>query len=150
MDFRIMNKLMKISCQILFIVLMLVSFSCGGKDVKKASEESRLAQEAFRLAETLKDAYEQNDRSTLEENSTKEGYRELIGAIKKFDRADLAFTPTWLEIKDPAVFLTISWKGTWTVKGKATEERGLAIFVLEGKPLQLARIQRENPFKQPE
>ncbi len=41
-------------------------------------------------------------------------------------------------------------KGTWTVKGKATEERGLAIFVFEGKPLQLARIQRENPFKQPE
>lgn len=150
MDFRIMNKLMKISYQILFIVLILVSFSCGGKEGKKVSEESRLAQEAFRLSETLKNAYERNDRSTLEENSTKEGYRELIGAIKKFDRADLVFTPTWLEIKDSAVFLTISWKGTWTVKGNATEERGLAIFVFEGKPLQLARIQRENPFKQPE
>ncbi len=150
MDFSIMKKLVKISRQVLFIALILVSFSCGGKEVKKASEESKLAQEAFRLSETLKDAYERNDLSTLEENSTKEGYRELIAAIKKFDRADLAFTPTWVEIKDPAVFLTISWKGMWTVKGKATEERGLAIFVLEGKPLQLARILRENPFKQPE
>ena len=135
---------------ILCVVFTSLCFSCGGKDTRKSSDDARLAEESFRLADTLKNAYEKNDASTLEENSTKDGYRGLIAAIKKFDRADLTFTPTWVDIKDSTVSLTISWKGTWTVRGKSTEERGLAVFIMEGHPLKLAMIQRENPFSQPE
>ena len=137
-----------------FIALFIAMFflvACGGKkDVKPVSQESKLAQEAFQLAETLKNAYVKNDRGTLEESSTNDGYRELIGAMKKFDKAELTFTSTWVEIKDSSVYLSVSWKGVWTVGIKSREERGLAIFVLEGSPLKLARVQRDNPFRQPE
>jgi len=132
----------------LFMVLLLLS--CGKKEVKPVSQESKLAQEAFQLAETLKNAYVKNDRGTLEESSTKDGYRELIGVMKKFDKAELTFTSTWVEIKDSSVYLSVSWKGVWTTGTKSSEERGLAIFVLEGSPLKLARVQRDNPFRQPE
>jgi hypothetical protein len=132
----------------LFVVMLMIS--CGKKEVKPVSQESKLAQEAFQLAETLRQAYVKNNRSTLEDTSTKDGYQELIRVIKKFDKVELTFTPTWVEIKDSSVYLSVSWKGTWTVGTKSTEERGLAIFVLEGNPLKLARVQRDNPFSQPE
>ncbi|HMK48998.1 MAG TPA: hypothetical protein VK435_03005 [Thermodesulfovibrionales bacterium] len=145
-----MRRVGLIKCLILCLAVASLCLSCGGKESLKSSEDARLADEAFRLADTLRKAYEGHDASTLEENSTKEGYRGLIAAIKKFDRAELSFTPTWVDIKDSTVSLTVSWKGTWTTGGKSTEERGLAIFVLEGHPLKLALIQRENPFNQPE
>jgi hypothetical protein len=132
----------------LFMAMLLLS--CGKKEVKPVSQESKLAQEAFQLADTLRQAYVKNNRSTLEESSTSDGYRELIGAMKKFDKAELTFTSTWVEIKDSSVYLSVSWKGVWTVGSKSTEERGLAIFVFEGSPLKLARVQRDNPFRQPE
>jgi hypothetical protein len=136
---------------LLFFIASFFLISCGGKEkVKPVSQESKLTQEAFALAETLKTAYIKNDRETLEDNSTKEGYRELIGVIKSFDSADLTFTPTWVEIKDSTVYVTVSWKGTWKVRGKVKDDRGLAILVLEGKPLKLAQVQRDNPFRQPE
>jgi hypothetical protein len=135
---------------LLMVAMPLFLMSCGGKEVKPVSPEAKLAQEAFSLAETLKVAYAENDRSTLETNSTKDGFRELVGARKAFDRVDLTFTPTWVEIRDTSLYLTISWKGTWLVKGKVTEERGQAIFAFEGNPLKLAQVQRANPFKQPE
>ncbi|MDQ7786953.1 MAG: hypothetical protein RDU01_05045 [Thermodesulfovibrionales bacterium] len=137
-----------------FMIFMLVSLlfpvGCGKKEVKPAPQESKTTQEAFELAEAIKKAYEEKDKSSLEENTTADGYRELISAIKSFDRAELAFTPTWVEIKDSSVSLNISWKGAWTVRGTVTNESGLAVFVLEGSPLKLSKILRENPFRQPE
>jgi hypothetical protein len=133
-----------------FLILILLLASCSKKEVKHVSEESKIAQEAFRLAETIKDAYIRNDRATLERNSTKDGYRELIGAIKSFDSAELTFTFGRVEIEDSVAYLHVLWKGTWIVKGKRTEDRGMAIFVLEGRPLKLAQVLRANPFRQPE
>jgi hypothetical protein len=132
----------------LFLITFLIS--CGKKEVKPVSQESKLAQEAFQLAETLKDAYTKKDRETFLDNCTNDGYRELIAVIKKFDGAELTFTPTWVEIKDSSVYLSVSWKGVWTLGTKSREERGLAVFVLEGNPLKLAKVQRDNPFSQPE
>jgi hypothetical protein len=137
------------------LFLLAVSFllllpGCGGKEVKKVSPESLLAQEAFALADTLKSAYVEKDRARLEAHSTESGYRELLGSMKSFDSADLSFTPTWVEIQDATVHLTVSWKGTWAMKGKNTEERGMAVFVFEGTPLKLRQVQRANPFRQPE
>ena len=136
-----------------FCIVVVCSFivACGGdKKTKKVSEESKLATEAFALAETLKNAYVKNSRKVLEKNSTPDAYRELIGAIKEFDRAELSFTPTWVDILDSTVHLTISWKGVWTVNEKTFEERGAALFVFDGRPLTLVRVERENPFRQPE
>ena len=132
------------------LLMAMLLLSCGKKDVKPVSQESKLAQEAFQVAETLRQAYVNNSRSTLEDNSTKDGYRELIGVMKKFDKVELSFTSTWVEIKDSSVYLSVSWKGVWTVGSKSREERGLGIFVLEGNPLKLATVQRDNPFRQPE
>jgi len=124
--------------------------ACGGKEAKKVSPESLLAQEAFELAETLKSAYVERDRARLEAHSTESGYRELIGSMKSFDGAELSFTPTWVEIQDSTVHLTLAWKGTWSMQGKSTEDRGMAVFVFEGTPLKLSQVQRANPFRQPE
>lgn len=129
---------------------MLLLAACGSKEVKPVSPESKLAQEAFQLAETLREAYISKDKAAFAENATADGYAELTGTLRYFDKADLTFTPTWVEIRDAKVSLTVSWKGTWTIGGKTVDQRGLAIFTLEGQPLKLARIQRENPFGQPE
>src|SRR4030042_1278690 len=129
-------------------LLVLLLTSCGKGEVKQVSQESKIAQEAFGLAETIRNAYIKNDIETLERSSTKDGYKELIGAIKTFDTADLTFTPIWVEIEDSKVSLSVSWKGIWIVRGKTTEERGVAVFLLEGRPLKLAKILRENPFRQ--
>ena len=138
-------------CTFCIIAVCSLVTACGGdKEEKKVSAESLLAMEAFHLAETLRTGYLKNNRKVLENNSTQEAYRDLIGAIKQFDRAELSFTPTWVDISDSAVQLTISWKGTWTVHNKTQEERGSALFVLEGTPLKLVQVQRENPFRQPE
>ena len=134
----------------IYLITILLLVSCGKGEVKQVSQESKIAQEAFGLAETIRNAYIKNNIETLESSSTKDGYKELIGAIKTFDTAELTFTPIWVEIEDSKVSLSVSWKGTWIVRGKTTEERGVAIFLLEGRPLKLAKVLRENPFRQPE
>ena len=131
-------------------MMLICIISCGKKEVKKVSEESQIAQEAFQLAETIREAYLNNNRKALEKNSTQDGYRELIGAIKIFDSAELEFIPTWVEIDDSVVRLTVSWKGTWTVRELKKEDKGIAVFILEGEPLKLAQVLRANPFRQPE
>ncbi len=136
--------------KIVLLIAIIFLISCGKGEVKKVSEESKLAQEAFELAETIRSAYIKNDREILERNFTADGYRELIGAIKSFDSAELTFTPLWVEIEDSIVSLNVSWKGTWIAGGKRTEDRGVAVFVLEGRPLKLSQVRRANPFRQPE
>ncbi len=131
------------------IILFLLS-SCGKKEIKPISEESRIAQEAFRLAEVIKEAYIKNNHITIQRNSTKDGYKELIGVMKSFDDVELTFIPKKVEIEDSTIYLTLTWNGIWIVRGKRIEDRGLAIFVMEGRPLKLSRVIRENPFRQPE
>jgi hypothetical protein len=133
-----------------FFILIFLLASCGKHEVKPVSEESKIAQEAFKLAEVIKNAYVKNDRLTIERNATKEGYQELIGAMKSFDDAELFLTPRKVDIEDSTVYLNLTWNGTWTVGGKKTEDRGMAIFVMEGRPLKLSRVLRANPFIQPE
>lgn len=132
-----------------YISMILVLVSCSDKEVKKVSDDSKIAHEAFKLTDTLKKAYIENDRRTLKENSTEDAFSEIFGANKPFDIAELIFTPTWVEIQGSTVSVTISWKGTWKWEEKITEERGLAVFVFEGRPLKLIKIKRENPFSYP-
>jgi len=150
LKFKMKNLELKNTLIFIYLITILLLVSCGKGEVKQVSQESKIAQEAFGLAETIRNAYIKNDIETLESSSTKDGYRELIGAIKTFDTADLTFTPIWVEIEGSKVSLSVSWKGIWIVRGKTTEERGVAVFLLEGRPLKLAKVLRENPFRQPE
>lgn len=134
----------------ILLIALFVFMSCSSKEVKQETDESKKAREAFAVAETVKEAYLKRDLSAIENNTTKEGYREILGAIKNFDKADLTFSHKWVEIDKAAVSLKIAWSGTWVVSGQTTEERGTAVFVFEGRPLKLSRILRANPFRQPE
>jgi hypothetical protein len=143
------NRIISCAAAVIFFVCLFLG-ACGKKEVKPVSPVSKMTEEAFQLADTLRKAYVKNDRESLERNSTQDGYRQIAESIKNFESADLIFTPTWVEMQDSTVKLTISWKGSWVIHGKTVEDRGSAIFVLEGKPLKLAQIQRSNPFAGPE
>ena len=133
-----------------FLIFMFLMVSCGKKAVKPVSEDSKIAQEAFGLADTIKDAYIKNDRAILEKNSTKDGYKAITEARKSFEGAELSFSPRWVEIDGSTVNLHVAWNGNWFIKGKKIEDRGLAVFVMEGSPLKFVKVLRDNPFKQPE
>ena len=76
---------------LLFAVLILAS--CGKKEVKLVSQESTASLEAFALADTIRTAFINNDRVTIQKNSTTEGYKDIPAGKKAFDKVELAFTP---------------------------------------------------------
>lgn len=141
---------MKVKIMSVFIVLFVLS-ACGGKkEVKQVSMESKVAQEAISVIELIKGLYIKKDFPPIAERTTQEAYKDIIDSIKHFDSAELTFTPRYVEIDQSKVYLNIAWKGTWSVGKEFFRERGMAVFLLEGKPLRLSKILRGNPFKYPE
>ena len=132
------------------LILLVFITACGKKEVKKVSSDSALTIEAFTVAERIREAYLKNEFATLENLSTREGYRSIINARKNFDSAELTFTPTLVEIYGDTVHLYISWNGIWKKGVNVTEDRGLSVFVLKEKPLKLDEIMRTNPFSKPD
>ncbi len=145
-DLKIYHKLILL----IFCVLLFFINSCGKKEIKTVSEDSRIAIEAIGIIEKIKGAYLKNDISTIEANTTKDGFRSIRSVLKGFDSADLSFQPAWVEIQKDVVYVNISWKGRWKRGGKTTDERGMAIFALKGMPLKVDNILRANPFIYPE
>jgi hypothetical protein len=136
---------------LLLIVIIALAASCGGKkEAKKVSPDSELALEAFSVVETIRDAYVRKDHKSIERSTTREGYRSVMSAVKPFDHAELDCNPAWVEIEGSEVRVNVSWKGKWHKAGKMTDERGMAVFVMRGKPLKLDAILRANPFAYPE
>jgi len=135
---------------ILLLIAAFALLSCGKKEVKKVTEESKMATEAMAVAETIKEAYLKKDVSVIEKNTTKDGYRELVGGIKKFDSAELALTVKWIDVQKNSVTMKIAWSGKWVAGGRSIEERGTTTFIFEGSPLKLSRVLKTNPFHQPE
>lgn len=136
---------------LIFIVTLFVLNACGGKkEVKQVSLESKIAKEAISVMESIKELYIKKDLSTISEKATPEGYREIMDSIKHFDSVELNFTPRYIEIEQTKVYLNIAWKGTWSLGKETFRERGMAVFLLEGKPLKLSKILRGNPFIYPE
>ncbi len=129
---------------LLFAGVLLVS--CGNKEVKQVSQDSKLTLEAFALAETVKNAFVVKDDITLKKNSTEAGYRDIMENTRAYDRVEFTFTPRWVEIEDNKLQVNIAWKSVWVVSGKSTEESGMAVFVMEGVPLKVSKILRANPF----
>jgi stage V sporulation protein SpoVS len=138
--------------KILIVMLMMLAFiaSCGKGGVKKVSEDSKTATEAFAVAEEIRNAYIKRDIQGIGKNTTRDGFRIISSAMKSFDSVDLTFNPVWVEIDGDIVNLNISWEGTWQKAGKTFEERGMAIFVLRGRPLKVDNILRSNPLRYPE
>jgi len=136
--------------KIAFLLTVLIAaaflFSCGKKEVKVASQESKTAEEVFALTETIRDAFIKNDRETIRRSSTDGGYKDITANKKSYDSVELTFTPRWVEIEQTKVMLNVTWKSKWTAGGKKAEDRGMAIFVMEGRPLKLSGILRTNPF----
>ena len=135
----------------LVLLVCCVVASCGGKkEVKQVSQESKTATEAFALAETIRTAFIRNDTATLQKNSMETGLRDITANTKTFDSVELSFTPRWVEIEGSQLMVNIAWKSTWVRSGQRSEERGMAVFVMEGTPLRMSKILRANPFVFPE
>ncbi len=136
---------------ILSLFLVVMAGACGGKkEVKRESQESKTAQEAFAIAEALRAAYVQKDYSAIADKCTKEAYKEIIDSIRHFDSVELEFTPRWVEIDKTKVLLNESWKGTWVVGRDTVRERGMVVLQMDGRPLKLTKIVRGSPFRYPE
>jgi uncharacterized protein YcfL len=137
--------------KILLLVLACVMLiSCGKKEVKPVSQESKMTMEAFALAETVKNAFIVKDNITLKKNSTESGYKDITANTRSFDGVEITFTPRWVDMEKDKLEVNISWKSTWIASGKSTAERGMAVFVMEGSPLKVSNILRANPFVMPE
>ncbi|MCX7914172.1 MAG: hypothetical protein N2511_06260 [Thermodesulfovibrionales bacterium] len=136
---------------IVFNLMVILLASCGGKkEIKKETEESKIAKEAFSVIETVKKAYTNKDLETILRHSTKEGAVSIIKDLKRFDTVELTFKPIFTEIHTDKVLLNVSWQGKWQKEGKYLEDKGMAVFILVDKPLKIDKILRTNPFTLPE
>ncbi|GAB4487212.1 MAG: hypothetical protein OHK006_16050 [Thermodesulfovibrionales bacterium] len=123
--------------------------SCAKKEVKPASAESVAAKEAFALAEAVKTAFVEKDLPALRRLTTDSGLKDVIGRSGTYDSVEMAFTPRWIEIEGNGIHANIAWKCSWKIAGRKVDERGMGVFVMEGRPLKLVRILRSNPFQTP-
>lgn len=131
---------------LLLLLVGVLLVSCGKKEVKQVSQDSKITLEAFTLAETVRSAFVVKDDITLKKSSTEEGYRDIRANTRAYDRVEITFTPRWVEIENNQLQVNIAWKSVWVVAGNSTEERGMAVFVVEGVPLKVSKILRANPF----
>ena len=131
---------------ILIMLIAVVMVACGKKEVKQASPESKLTQEAFTLTETIRAAFVKRDTDTLRKNSTEEGFSAITANTRTYDSVDLIFTPRWADIDGDKVSLNVSWKSEWKVSGSFVSDRGMTVFLLAGKPLKVVKILQANPF----
>ena len=132
---------------VLLLLASLLLLSCGGKkEVKQVTQESKAATEAFGVAETIRNAFVKKDSATIQRNATEAGFKDITAGRQVFDSVDITFTPRWVEIDGDKMLVNISWKSTWMQSGRKSDERGMAVFEMEGNPLKLSRILRANPF----
>lgn len=130
-------------------LLLLTAAACSKKEVKRDSLDSRLAREAFEVAEELRQAYVSEDFGGMRAHATQEAYDGIVRDIKRFDEVELSFTPRWVEIEGDTLVLYEAWKGAWEMGGETKEARGLAVLEMKGTPLKLSGILRGSPFDQP-
>lgn len=135
---------------LLLLILSVILISCGKKEIKQISQESKITQEAFALTETIKKAFILKDNITLQKNSTEAGYIDITTNTKKYDSVEFIFIPRWVNIENDQLHVNISWKSSWVVSGRSKEDSGMTVFLMEGSPLKVSKILRGNPFIYPE
>lgn len=137
--------------QLIILFLILILFACGSKkQPKQPSFEYLYTNDAFRVVDEIRIAYQKKDNELIRKNVTETAYREIITSIRPFDKAELEFNPVLVELSSDGIRLYVSWNGKWSYLGKETEERGLASFLLKGNPPKVDKIIRGNPFRYPD
>jgi hypothetical protein len=131
---------------VILLCAVLLLFACSKKEVRPVSIESKTSLEAFALADTIENAFVKKDKETIRQNTTPEGYEAVMENTKPYDSVEFTFTPRWVEIDGSQVTLNVSWKSTWTFSGQKVGDRGMAVFLMEGRPLKLTKIVTGNPF----
>jgi len=136
------NKVGKI--YVILIIATLISLGCGKKEIKP-SVDSLMAQDALRIADVIKTAYEEKDRFTLRENMSPELAKSIAEELF-FEKAELLFTPRMVKITDSAIIVNINWQETWVIRGKTLKSRGSGTLIFQPRTMRLIQVEGDNPF----
>ncbi len=130
------------------ILIILISFSCGGKDKVKPSADSIMTQNALHTLNVIKDAYQKKNRKAIQENSDPILLDDLLKELF-FEEAELSFAPRMVRISASNITVHLNWQGKWIVKGTALKNRGVSSLVFQRETVKLIRIDGDNPFRVP-
>ncbi len=130
------------------IVFALMFIGCGGKEKVKPSPDSMLTTEALNGINIIKTAYEGKDRDALQNRLAPMIAEEALKELP-FDKAELSFNPRMVRINNSTVMVNLNWHGMWAIKGNNVINRGVSVFIFEGSPMKLVRIEGDNPFRIP-
>ena len=135
----------------LLAALLAMAFlaACDSKEVKPVSTESKTALESFSVVEAVRQAFIKNDKDGVLSHATEAGLKSIMVNNKAYSSVKLSFTPRWVEIEEGKVTLNVSWESTWTLGDKTLEDRGMAVFTLDGAPLKISKVEGANPFVMP-
>lgn len=134
---------------LMLVLTALLLASCAKKEVKPVSAESVAAKEAFALADAVRTAFVEKDMPALKRLTTEDGLKDVVGRTGAYESVEITFTPRWIEIEGNRIHANIAWKSSWKIAGKKVDERGMAVLLMEGRPLKVVKIQRANPFQTP-
>ncbi len=126
------------------LIIAFISFGCG-KDKVKPSADSIMTQNAIQTIDVIKNAYQEKERITLEENLEPALSLEISKELA-FEKAELSFAPRMVRISASNITVRLNWQGTWTIKGKTFKDRGVGILVFQRETMKLTRIDGDNPF----
>ncbi len=132
----------------ILIILAFIFLGCNSKDRVKPSADSLIASEAIDKINAIKTAYEEKDRNTLPKNLSVRPWEDIVQQLS-FESAELSFVPRMVRITASSVMVHMNWHGEWVIDGKGIKNRGISVFVLEGEPLKLMRVEGDNPFQIP-
>lgn len=138
-----MNKL-----RVLISLIIFMSLGCADKSMKP-SADSQSATEAFNIISTIKTAYEEKDKATLQNHLGTLLAEHTINDLI-FEKAGLTITPRMVTITDDSLKVNIMWSGSWWLaKDKKLENRGVADLVFHKGSMKLTYIDGDNPFLVP-
>lgn len=132
----------------LILVLLVFAFIGCGKEEIKPSSDSILTKEVLSKIDAIRTAYQNKDKAAMESHADSV----LADRISKelfFTNAELSFTPKKVSINSLSVIVSLNWQGTWIVKGNNIKKQGVSVFVFEGTPMKLLRVDGNNPFHIP-
>ena len=118
-----------------------------GKKKLKSYRRIKNSSEAIAPAEEIKEAYLKRDLAVIERTQQKK-VQELLGAIKRFDKAELTFSSKWVEIEKTSVSIKIAWSGKMGCRRETAESAAPRYSYLKGASETKPHSQG-NPFRQP-
>jgi hypothetical protein len=136
--------MMKKLC-VLFSLIIFMSLGCTEKSVKP-SADSLAATDAFRIINTIREAYEEKDKAALQNHMGAPLAENTIKGLL-FEKAELVITPRMVTITDASLKVNIIWSGSWWLtKDRKLENRGVSDLVFLRESMKLTYIDGDNPF----